>query len=81
MMDTFKNVIMRIVAVIAAEALGVIGMGSVVGIETWKSCLLAGGLGAGKVLEAIARFYLADGKLDAEEINASFAIIEKKAGN
>ena len=29
-MDTFKNVMMRILAVIAAEALGVIGAGSLV---------------------------------------------------
>ncbi len=32
-MDTLKNVMMRILAVIAAEALGVIGAGSLVGIE------------------------------------------------
>ena len=32
-MNTFKNVMMRIGAVIAAEALGVIGAGSLVGIE------------------------------------------------
>jgi hypothetical protein len=31
-MDTIKNVLMRIFAVIAAESLGVIGAGSLVGI-------------------------------------------------
>jgi hypothetical protein len=77
-MDTFKNVIMRIVAVIAAEALGVIGAGSLVGIEVWQAAVLAGALGAATVIEALARFFLADGKLDADEINAAFAKVDKK---
>ena len=55
-MATFKNVMMRIFAVIAAEALGVIGAGSLVGIEVWQAAVLAGALGAARVLEALARF-------------------------
>lgn len=78
-MDTFKNVMMRILAVIAAEALGVIGAGSLVGIEVWQAAVLAGALGAARVLEALARFYLADGNLSADEINAAFAKVDKKA--
>jgi len=78
-MDTLKNVMMRILAVIAAEALGVIGAGSLVGIEVWQAAVLAGALGAARVLEALARFYLADGNLSAEEINAAFAKVDKKA--
>lgn len=78
-MDTFKNVMMRILAVIAAEALGVIGAGSLVGIEVWQAAVLAGALGAARVLEALARFFLADGNLSAEEINAAFAKVDKKA--
>ena len=78
-METFKNVMMRILAVIAAEALGVIGAGSLVGIEVWQAAVLAGALGAARVLEALARFYLADGNLSAEEINAAFAKVDKKA--
>ena len=77
-MDTLKNVMMRIVAVIAAESLGVIGAGSLVGIEVWQAAVLAGALGAATVIEALARFYLADGKLDADEINAAFAKVDKK---
>lgn len=77
-MDTFKNVMMRIVAVIAAESLGVIGAGSLVGIEVWQAAVLAGALGAATVIEALARFFLADGKLDADEINAAFATVDKK---
>lgn len=78
-MDTLKNVMMRILAVIAAEALGVIGAGSLVGIEVWQAAVLAGALGAARVLEALARFFLADGNLSAEEINAAFAKVDKKA--
>jgi hypothetical protein len=78
-MDTLKSVLMRILAVIAAEALGVIGAGSLVGIEVWQAGVLAGALGAARVLEALARFYLADGKLDADEINQAFAKVDKKA--
>lgn len=78
MMNNLMNVVMRIVAVIAAEALGVIGAGALVGIETWKSMMLAGGLGAATVLEALARSFLNDGKLDSDEINAAFASVDKK---
>jgi hypothetical protein len=78
-MNTFKNVMMRILAVIAAEALGVIGAGSLVGIEVWQAAVLAGALGAARVLEALARFFLADGSLSAEEINQAFAKVDKKA--
>jgi hypothetical protein len=80
-MDTFKNVMMRILAVIAAEALGVIGAGSLVGIEVWQAAVLAGALGAARVLEALARFFLADGSLSAEEINQAFAKVDKKASD
>jgi hypothetical protein len=78
-METLKSVLMRIMAVIAAEALGVIGAGSLVGIEVWQAGVLAGALGAARVLEALARFYLADGNLSAEEINEAFAKVDKKA--
>jgi hypothetical protein len=80
-MATFKNVMMRIFAVIAAEALGVIGAGSLVGIEVWQAAVLAGALGAARVLEALARFFLNDGSLTADEINAAFAKVDKKASD
>jgi hypothetical protein len=78
-METLKSVLMRIMAVVAAEALGVIGAGSLVGIEVWQAAVLAGALGAARVLEALARYYLADGNLSAEEINEAFAKVDKKA--
>lgn len=78
-METFKSIFSRIIAVIAAEALGVIGAGSLVGIKVWQAATLAGALGAARVLEALARFYLTDGNLSSEEINKAFAKVDKKA--
>jgi hypothetical protein len=78
-MKTLKQIMMRIFAVIAAESLGVIGAGSLVGIEVWQAATLAGALGAARVLEALARFYLADGNLTAEEINAAFSKVDKNS--
>lgn len=71
---------MRIVAVFAATGLSVVGMGSVVGIETTQAILLAGGLGVATVIEALARGYLDDGKLSQQEINEAFAKVDKKKG-
>lgn len=71
---------MRIVAVFAATGLSVVGMGSVVGIGTLESILLAGGLGVATVIEALARGYLDDGKLSQQEINEAFAKVDKKKG-
>ena len=52
-----------------------------VGIEVWQAATLAGALGAARVLEALARYYLADGSLSSEEINEAFAKVDKKAVN
>ncbi len=57
-MATFKNVMMRIFAVIAAEALGVIGAGSLVGIEVWQAAVLAGALGANRKSPQLGNFFL-----------------------
>lgn len=80
-MDAFKNVVMRIVAVFAANGLSVIGAGAVVGIDTAKAVLLAGGLGVATVVEALARGFMDDGKLTKDEINAAFAKVDKRKAN
>jgi hypothetical protein len=73
------NVVMRIVAVFAANGLSVIGAGAVAGIELWKSVALAGGLGVATVVEGLARAFLDDGKLTREEINQVFDTVDKKS--
>lgn len=77
-MDKLLNVIMRIAAVFAASGLSVVGMGTLVGLGTIQSILLAGGLGVATVIEALARGYLDDGKLSNAEINEAFAQVDKK---
>lgn len=79
-MNKLLNIVMRIVAVFAATGLSIVGMGSVVGINTLEAILLAGGLGVATVIEALARGYLDDGKLSQTEINEAFAKVDKKKG-
>jgi tRNA A58 N-methylase Trm61 len=73
------NILMRIVAVFAASGLSVIGAGAIVGIETASAVILAGTLGVATVIEALARSFLDDGKLTAQEINEAFAKVDKRA--
>lgn len=79
-MDRILNILMRIVAVFAATGLSVVGMGSVIGIDTLQAILLAGGLGVATVVESLARGYLDDGKLSQQEINEAFSKIDKRKG-
>jgi hypothetical protein len=77
-MKNIQNVLMRIVAVFAAQGLSVIGAGALVGIDTLSAVMLAGGLGVATVVEGLARSFLDDGKLTATEINDVFAKVDKK---
>ena len=74
-----KIILARMVAVFVANGLAVIGAGSLIGVDTVSSILLAGSLGVIKVAEALARAYIDDGKITLDEINDSFAIMEKKS--
>jgi hypothetical protein len=73
------NIFFRIVAVFAASGLSIIGAGSLVGIDTLTAVIMAGTLGVATVVEKLARAFLDDGKLDADEINAAFSTVDKKA--
>ena len=72
-----KIILARMLAVFVANGLAVIGAGSLIGVDTVSSVLLAGSLGVIKVSEALARAYIDDGKITLDEINESFAIMEK----
>ena len=71
----------RMFAVFIAQALSVIGAGSLVGIDVIQSSLLAGLLGVANVLEILARKYLNDGQLTMEEVNQAFGILDSKTHN
>ncbi len=77
-MQKIKIIIARMLAVFIANGLAVIGAGSLIGVDTVSSVLLAGSLGVIKVSESLARAYIDDGKITLEEINDSFGKMEKK---
>ena len=68
-----QDILTRMVAVVVASVMGTIGAGAIIGVELWKSASMAAILGVAIVLEGLARAYIADGKLDADEINESFS--------
>jgi hypothetical protein len=66
------NVILRIIATFIASALGVIGAGSLIGVDVWLAAAMGGILAVAKVIELLALAFLEDGKLTTDEINAAF---------
>ena len=77
--SSIKNILFRIIAVFAANGLGVIGAGAIIGIDTLSAIILAGTLGVATVVEKLARGFIDDGKLSVDEINAAFNSVDKKA--
>ena len=67
-----KSIALRILAVFTASALGVIGAGALAGVELWKAAFMAGIGGVATVVESLAKSYLGDGELSADEINDAF---------
>jgi hypothetical protein len=81
-MDGVKNIwniLMRIVAVFAANGLAVIGAGAIGGISTIIAITVAGLTAVAAVIEKLARAFMDDGKLSVDEINAAFATVDKNA--
>ena len=74
-----KNILLRIIAVFAANGLGVIGAGAIIGIDTVSAIILAGTLGVATVVEKLARGFIDDGRLSIEEINSAFNSVDKKS--
>jgi hypothetical protein len=73
-----KTILLRILAVFAANGLGVIGAGAIAGIPLWKACFMAGIAGVATVIEGLSRAFLDDGKLTLDEINDVFNKVDKK---
>lgn len=71
-MKLFGNVMLRIFATFVASALGVIGAGSIMGVELWVAMAMGGILAVFKVIELLALAFLEDGKLTRDEIDAAF---------
>lgn len=75
-MKKVKNIFTRMIAVVIATALGTIGAGSIIGLDTWKTAALAAVMAVAVVAEDLARAFLKDGNLTDAEINAAFSKIE-----
>ena len=76
------DIFWRIVATFIASALGVIGAGSIIGIDVWLSAALGGLLAVARVIEKLALAFLEDGKIDRKEVNMIFSQVVrlKEAG-
>jgi hypothetical protein len=74
-----KQILSRITAVFMASSLGVIGAGTLAGVELSKAVLMAGIGGVATVIEGLSRAYLADGKLSNDELNSVFSKVNDDA--
>ena len=74
-----KQIMLRILAVFGASGLSVVGAGAIAGVSLWKAVMMAGVGGVATVIEGLARAYMDDGKLDADEINDVFNKVDKKS--
>lgn len=76
-LDNLKQILLRILATFAANALTIVGAGAIAGIPLWKACFVAGIGGVATVVEKMARAYMDDGKLSVDEINTIFGQAKK----
>jgi hypothetical protein len=70
----------RTFAVIILKVTGIFVGGAVIGLEVFQAVAMAAFAGIIDVAQELSRSYLADGSLDAEEINKSFGKIADKNG-
>ena len=76
-MKKIQDILSRMVAVFTVGALGTLGAGAVMGVDTWVALSMAGLLAVASVAERLAREYLDDGKLTLDEINGAFSPFAK----
>jgi len=76
-MKKLQDILSRMVAVFTVAALGTLGAGAIMGVETWIALSMAGVLAVASVAERLAREYLDDGKLTLDEINGAFSPFAK----
>jgi hypothetical protein len=72
------DIVRRTFAVVILNITGAFVGGSVIGIEIWQAAIMAAVAGVMGVAQELSRSYLADGRLDAEEINRTFGKIAEK---
>ena len=72
------DIVRRTFAVVILNITGAFVGGSVIGIEIWQSAVMAAVAGVMGVAQELSRSYLADGRLDIDEINRTFGKIADK---
>ena len=73
-MNPMLKVCLRILAVFAYSAMGIIGGSSILGgIPVWKAAVLAGISASAHVIERLARAYADDGQITTAELDHAFA--------
>lgn len=77
-MQKLNQILLRILAAFAASGLGVIGAGTLAGVQLWKAMLMAGVAAVATVVERLARLYLEDGHLSAKDIDVAFGVAVKE---
>jgi hypothetical protein len=68
----------RTLAVIILKVTGIFVGGAVIGLEVIQAVAMAAFAGIIDVAQELSRAYLADGKLDPDELNKSFGRIAEK---
>jgi hypothetical protein len=68
----------RTLAVIVLKVTGIFVGGAVIGLEVAQAVAMAAFAGIIDVAQELSRSYLADGQIDAEEINKAFGKIADK---
>lgn len=68
----------RTFAVIILKVTGIFVGGAVIGLEVAQAVAMAAFAGIIDVAQELSRSYLADGRIDADEINKSFGKIAEK---
>jgi len=74
-----RQIGLRIGAVFAYSAMGIIGGASILGdIPVWKAAILAGIGAASQVVEKLARAYADDGRITKSELDSAFNVSAEK---
>ena len=59
-------------AVVLISSISAMGVGALLGVDPWKTIVIAGVMGLLRVIEDIARGYLDDGQVTIDEIDGAF---------
>ena len=71
-MNKILTIVIKTSAIFVISAISAIGVGSLVGVDPWKTALIAGTIGVLRVIENVARGLVDDGKVTLGEIDTAF---------